>query len=231
MSLDDPAQCKRAELYKGDGFPGDTGDVVAPAKTTNLSQGFAHAKGVLENALAGFCSCPEEYFKDQTNTTIDEFIKYLKDPKLPLDEMKEVMASIQGRIPHKVEKAIVKALSSYEQNITSVLAQFPAQKISSELLAYLASIEEKEKDIVEMTISPVMELCNRYKNGVKGHLKVAVSELIDAYLDVEKTFQVTHYDKVLSLTKTNLRKSCFDFSALFRLFQRCDNFTRVTWTS
>ena len=70
--------------------------------------------------------------------TIDSFLHHLKDPKLPLDEMREVMASIQGRIPYKIEKAIFRALANYEQNITSVLAQFPAQKITTELFGFLA---------------------------------------------------------------------------------------------
>lgn len=112
--------------------------------------------------------------------------------------MKEVLASVQGRIPHKVEKAIVKALSNYEQNITSVLAQFPAQKIIAELLGYLSSVDPKEKDFVEMTIQPMISLCSQYKNGVKGQMRSAVIELIDKYLEVEKLFQVGHYDSVVS---------------------------------
>ncbi|TRY78898.1 hypothetical protein TCAL_01701 [Tigriopus californicus] len=206
LSLDDPAQCKRAEAYMGPGFPSQGDDV--PAQAMNLSQGYIHAKQTLDNALAGYC-CPDEHFKDFIEKTINDLMMYLKDPKLPLDEMKEVMASIQGRIPYKVERPIIKALSMYEQNITSVLAQFPAQKITTELTAYLSSVDPKDKDIVELTIQPIIELCNRYKHGVKGQMKHTVCDLIQRYLDVEKLFQVGHYDKVVS-TMREMNKDNID---------------------
>eukprot|EP00095_Tigriopus_kingsejongensis_P004246 maker-scaffold711_size108467-snap-gene-0.33 protein:Tk04246 transcript:maker-scaffold711_size108467-snap-gene-0.33-mRNA-1 annotation:"hypothetical protein DAPPUDRAFT_222043" len=207
LSLDDPAQCKRAETYEGLGFPSPTTDAM-PSRAMNLSQGYINSKQSLDNTLAGYC-CPDEHFKEFIETTINDLMLYLKDPKLPLDEMKEVMASIQGRIPYKVERPIIKALSIYEQNITSVLAQFPAQKITSELMAYLASVDPKEKDIVELTIQPIIELCNRYKQGVKGQMKHTICDLIQRYLEVEKLFQVGHYDKVVS-TMREMNKDNID---------------------
>ncbi len=72
-------------------------------RVMNLSQGYAHAKQALDNALAGYC-CPDEQFKPFIEKTIDDFLAYLRDPKLPLDEMREVMASVQGRIPYKVSQ-------------------------------------------------------------------------------------------------------------------------------
>ncbi len=196
LSLDDPGQCRRAEIYDGPGFQ-EKGDDILPANEVSLSQGYAHSRQTLDNALAGYC-WPDEFFKDFIAKTIDDFLAYLRDPKLPLDQIKEVMASVQGRIPYKVERSILRSLSNYEQNITSVLAQFPAQRISAELLGYLSSVSAKEKDMAELTIQPLMELCNVYKNGVKGQMKTAVCELVEAYLDVEKLFQVGHYDKVVS---------------------------------
>ena len=198
LSLDDPAQCRRAEVYEGPGFNEiKLGDAVLPAKCVSLSQGYVNARQTLDNALAGYC-CPDEFFRDSIGKTIDDFLAYLSDPKLPLDQVKEVMASIQGRIPYKVEKNILRYLTSYEQNITSVLAQFPAQRISAELLGYLSGVGQKEKDIAELTVQPLMELCSVYKNGVKGQMRKAVCELLEAYLDVERLFQVGHYDKVVS---------------------------------
>ena len=43
--------------------------------------------------------------------------------------MKNVMASIRGRLPADLERLIAWALTSYEHNITSVIAQLPAQSI------------------------------------------------------------------------------------------------------
>ena len=61
-----------------------------------------------------------------------------------------------------MEKEIQRALSNYEQNLTSVMAQFPAQKINNAILDYLSKIETRERDIVELTLEPIMELCSRY---------------------------------------------------------------------
>ena len=206
MSLDDPSQCMKAEQYTGPGFPIFNDELSS--KVLNLSQGYLHAKQKLDNTLDGFC-CPDEFFKLYINRALDDYFKYLKDPKLPLDEIKEVMAAIQGRIPHKVEKSIIRMLTNYEHNITSVLTQFPAQRITAELMGYLACVDPKDKDMVELTLQPLIELCSRYKNGVKGQMISAVSALITRYLEVEKLFQVGHYDKVIS-TLRQLNKDNID---------------------
>merc|ERR1712020_424749 len=127
-----------------------------------------------------------------------DFIGFLNDPRLPLDEMREVLATMRGRMPNKLERSIIKSLAAYEQNITSVLAQFPSQKINADIMAYLSTVTIKEKDLVELTLQPIMELCSRYKSGVRGQMKTAVVHLINKYLEVEKLFQVGHYDKVVS---------------------------------
>ena len=41
-------------------------------------------------------------------------------------------------------------------------------------------------------------MCSHYKNGVKGMMRRGVEELLSQYLDVERLFQVGHYDKVVS---------------------------------
>ena len=39
------------------------------------------------------------------------------------------MSSVSGRIPAAVENAIQKCLAKYKSNMTSVLCQFPSQKV------------------------------------------------------------------------------------------------------
>ncbi len=203
LSLDDPSQCTKAEQYTGPGFPALLNEEPPPARELSLSQACLNAKQKLENALDGYC-CPDEFFRVYVNQTIDDYFACLKDPKLPLDEIKEVMASVRGRISHKVEKTIYRLLSNYEHNITSVLAQFPAQRITAELMGYLAGVDPKERDMAELTLQPIIELCSRYKNGVKGQMINAVSALLYRYLEVEKLFQVGHYDKIIStMRQTN----------------------------
>lgn len=56
-------------------------------------------------------------------------MKTLRDPSLPLLELQEIMTSVAGRIPPGVEKDIRKVIAQYASNITSVLCQFPSQKV------------------------------------------------------------------------------------------------------
>ena len=219
LSLDDPSQCKRAQLYTGKGFPetleeevsshqnvalavtsedSEHGNRSSQPMPLNRHQGYLNCLKILENSLAGYCMPDEKKFKEHVGKIIKDFIDYLNDPRLPLDEMREVLATMRGRIPNKLERSIMKSLGAYEQNITSVLAQFPAQKINADIMGYLSTVAIKEKDMVELTLQPIMDLCSRYKLGVRGQMKTAVQCLLNKYLAVEKLFQVAHYDKVVS---------------------------------
>jgi hypothetical protein len=73
-----------------------------------------------------------------------------------------------------------------------VLIQFPAQRITALLLAYLSNLHPREKDMADLTLEPIMDLCTRYKSGIRGQMKKAVCELIEQYLSVEKLFQVRY---------------------------------------
>jgi acetyl-CoA carboxylase/biotin carboxylase 1 len=211
MTLDDPGMCRSVEEYKEQGFD-DLGLAESDKSTSaiNPNQNYLSAKQLLENALDGYCPRDEKFFKGFIATTIEEYLRFLRDPRLPLDEMREVLASVQGRLQPKLEREIVRNLTSYDQNITSVLAMFPAQKINNAILDFLSSIDTRERDIVELTLEPILELCSRYRAGVRGHMKLAICEMIKRYTDVEKQFQAGHYDKVVttmrSLHKDNVDK-------------------------
>ena len=125
-------------------------------------------------------------------------MRLLNDPRLPLDDIRDVMASIAGRIPADLERTIARALTSYQQNITSVIATFPAQKITAEIDKVNSRLPIAEKDIFEMMISPVLEVCSKYRHGVRGMLRSQVQMLLSRYLEVESHFQVGQYDKVVS---------------------------------
>ena len=208
MTLDDPTQCAKVAEYSGPGF--DALVITEEKSALNLHQNYLNAKQLMENALDGFCPRDEKFFKEFIGKIIEDYLRLLRDPRLPLDESREVLASIQGRIQPKLEKEIVRSLSNYEQNLTSVLAQFPAQKISNAILDYLSRIDARERDIVELTLEPILELCSRYRGGVRGHMKMAVCDMIKRYTEVEKQFQIGHYDKVVTtmrtLNKDNVQK-------------------------
>ena len=130
--------------------------------------------------------------------TVADFLLYANDPRLPLDEMREVLASIRGRIHPSLERKIMRLMDNYEKSFSSIFVQFPGQKITEEVLNHLAGVPAKDKELVELTLEPIIELCGRYKAGIRGHVKQSVVNIINKYLEVEKMFQVGHYDKIVS---------------------------------
>ena len=74
----------------------------------------------------------------------------------------------------------------------------------------MKDLNHRERDIVELTLEPIVELCSRYRGGARGHMKMAIVQMIRRYTDVEKQFQIGQYDKVVTtmraLNKDNVQK-------------------------
>lgn len=155
-------------------------------------------KAALENRLAGFC-LPDPYNVPRLREIIEKFMQSLRDRSLPLLELQEVIASISGRIPISVEKKIRKLMTLYERNITSVLVQFPSQQIASVIDSHAATLQKRsERDVFFMTTQGIVQLVQRYRNGIRGRMKAAVHELLRKYYEVESQFQYGHYDKCVA---------------------------------
>ncbi|XP_017779998.1 PREDICTED: acetyl-CoA carboxylase isoform X2 [Nicrophorus vespilloides] len=198
IELDDPCLVAKAQLYKG---PFPELDVSHPVASDKLNHIHNSYKSILENHLAGFC-LPEPYNAPRLREVIEKFMSSLRDPSLPLLEMQEVIASISGRIPAAVEKKIRKLMALYERNITSVLAQFPSQQIASVIDSHAASMQKRtERDGFFLATEGIVQLVQRYRNGIRGRMKAAVHDLLKHYYLVESQFQLGHYDKCVSVLR------------------------------
>lgn len=195
LDLDDPSKVTTAQVFEGK-FPvsensgGGTGD--------KLNQVYASCKTTLDNIFAGYC-LPDPHFNVKLKDIIEKFMKALRDPTLPLLELQEVISSISGRIPSTVEKKIRKLMTLYTSNITSVLAQFPSQQIASVIDSHAATLQKRaDRDVFFLTTQGIVQLVQRYRNGIRGRMKSSVQELLRTYLNVETQFQHGHYDKCVS---------------------------------
>ena len=90
----------------------------------------------------------------------------------------------------KAYLAIIRRMDNYSSMCNSMLKTFPAQQIIDEILKHLATVDSKDKDLLDLTLDPVIQLCNRYKAGTRGYVKRSVVDLINRYLRVEAMFQV-----------------------------------------
>ncbi|XP_049793738.1 acetyl-CoA carboxylase isoform X1 [Schistocerca nitens] len=195
LELDDASLVTKAQEYRG-GFPDN--DSSAPGVAEKLNHLHNKYRVTLENILAGYC-LPDPYHLARLRDVIEKFMSSLRDPSLPLLELQEVIASISGRIPISVEKKIRKLMTLYERNITSVLAQFPSQQIAGVIDGHAATLQKRsDRDVFFMTTQGIVQLVQRYRNGIRGRMKAAVHELLRQYYAVESQFQQGSYDKCVT---------------------------------
>ncbi|XP_041970632.1 acetyl-CoA carboxylase isoform X2 [Aricia agestis] len=190
LELDDPSLVTVAQPYKGQFPAGDTGPV-------SEKMNYAHNKYkyILENTLAGYC-LPDPYNIPRIQELVEKFMQSLRDPYLPLLELQEVLSSTSGRIPISVEKKVRKLMATYERNITSVLVQFPSQQIASVIDHHAAALPKRaDRDVFFMSTQALVQLVQRYRNGIRGRMKSAVHDLLKQYFQVESNFQLGSYDK------------------------------------
>uniref|UniRef100_T1JBH2 Uncharacterized protein n=1 Tax=Strigamia maritima TaxID=126957 RepID=T1JBH2_STRMM len=197
LEMDDTSRCLQAPYYLGKFSETDAPTVHGD----KLNQIFQMMRQILEFMLQGYC-LPDPYFVPKMKETVDRFMRTLRDPNLPLLELQEIISSISGRIPVHVEKKIRKLMSLYASNITSVLAQFPSQQIASVIDSHAATLQKRtDRDVFFMTTQAIVQLVQRYRNGIRGRMKAVVQELLRQYLNVEIRFQQGHYDKCVSLLR------------------------------
>ncbi|CAL1616009.1 unnamed protein product [Knipowitschia caucasica] len=191
MDLDDPSSILRVELNTSVLPPQQPLPVVGE----KLHQVFHTVLENLIKVMDGYC-LDEPYFSNKLKHWVATLMKALRDPSLPLLELQEIMTSVSGRIPQSVEKDIRKVMAQYASNITSVLCQFPSQKIANGLDCHAATLQRKaDREVFFMNTQSIVQLVQRYRSGIRGYMKAVVLDLLKRYLEVEMQFQQAHYDK------------------------------------
>uniref|UniRef100_A0AAY4EC52 acetyl-CoA carboxylase n=1 Tax=Denticeps clupeoides TaxID=299321 RepID=A0AAY4EC52_9TELE len=200
LQLDDPSRIQQAELFTGS-LP--TVQAVA-LRGEKLHRVFHNTLDHLLHIMSGYC-LPEPFFSSKLKEWVERLMKTLRDPSLPLLELQDIMTSVSGRIPPAVEKAIKKEMAQYASNITSVLCQFPSQQIANILDSHAATLNRKsEREVFFMNTQSIVQLVQKYRSGIRGHMKAVVMDLLRQYLKVEVQFQHGHYDKcVFKLREEN----------------------------
>jgi hypothetical protein len=198
LNVDDLSLVQQVKFYE-EKFPNSQSSKLSGNK---LHQVFNATKQSLAYIMDGY-AYPDPYFDKKVDEYVTNLMNILRDPSLPLLELQEIISSKQGRIPTIVEKQINRSVKQYACNLTSILAQFPSQEIASIIDAYAASIENRsERDTFFNNAQGILQLLQFYRNGIKGHTKAVIQDLIKQYLSIESLFQHSNYDK--SITKLGL---------------------------
>uniref|UniRef100_A0A671PIP9 acetyl-CoA carboxylase n=1 Tax=Sinocyclocheilus anshuiensis TaxID=1608454 RepID=A0A671PIP9_9TELE len=200
LQLDDPMCLFQAELFTGT-LPSVQSVALRGEK---LHRVFHSTLDHLVHIMNGYC-LPEPFFSAKLKEWVERLMKTLRDPSLPLLELQDIMTSVSGRIPPAVEKSIKKEMAQYASNITSVLCQFPSQQVANILDSHAATLNRKsEREVFFMNTQSIVQLVQKYRSGIRGHMKAVVMDLLRQYLRVEVQFQHGHYDKcVFALREEN----------------------------
>uniref|UniRef100_A0A7N8XUV7 acetyl-CoA carboxylase n=1 Tax=Mastacembelus armatus TaxID=205130 RepID=A0A7N8XUV7_9TELE len=191
IDLDDPSSIHRVELNTATLPP----QQPLPMVGEKLHQVFHNVLENLIKVMDGYC-LEEPYFSSKLKQWVATLMKTLRDPSLPLLELQDIMTSVAGRIPPTVEKEIRKVMAQYASNITSVLCQFPSQRIANILDSHAATLQRKaDREVFFMNTQSIVQLVQRYRSGIRGYMKSVVLDLLKRYLQVETQFQQAHYDK------------------------------------
>ncbi|XP_029915714.1 acetyl-CoA carboxylase isoform X1 [Myripristis murdjan] len=191
MELDDPSSIHPVELNTASLPPQQPLPIVGE----KLHQVFHSVLENLIKVMDGYCLA-EPYFSSKVKQWVATLMKTLRDPSLPLLELQEIMTSVAGRVPPAVDKAIRKIMAQYASNITSVLCQFPSQRIANILDSHAATLQRKaDREVFFMNTQSIVQLVQRYRSGIRGYMKSVVLDLLRRYLQVEMQFQQAHYDK------------------------------------
>ncbi|XP_036953486.1 acetyl-CoA carboxylase isoform X2 [Acanthopagrus latus] len=191
IDLDDHSSIHRVELNTAALPP----QQPLPTVGEKLHQVFHSVLENLGKVMDGFC-LEEPFFSSKLKQWVATLMKTLRDPSLPLLELQEIMTSVAGRIPPGVEKDIRKVMAQYASNITSVLCQFPSQRIANVLDSHAATLQRKaDREVFFMNTQSIVQLVQRYRSGIRGYMKSVVLDLLKRYLEVETQFQQAHYDK------------------------------------
>lgn len=194
LIFDDSHQVQQSKLYDGK-FDFENSNHLTSTKLNHI---FQSIKGSLENILAGY-SYPEPYFRERLKLNVEKLFSILRDPSLPLLEVEEILSNISERIPKEVDKEIKRIMKNYESNLTSVLVQFPSQLIASVIDNYASKLQQRnDREAFFAAIQSLVQLIQRYRNGIKGHTKAVITDLIRNYLNIETLFQYGPYDKCLT---------------------------------
>ena len=193
LALDDPSRVKHAQPFQGQlpalGPPQITG--------TKPPQRFSQLHSVLQNILQGFDN------QVIMQSTLNELVQVLRDPELPYGEWTAQFSALHSRMPGKLDAQF----SQIVERARSRKTEFPAKQLAKATSKFLEeNVEAGSVDILKAALTPLAEVIDRYKDGLKVHEYHVYCSLLEAYYDVEILFSSRtsrDEDVVLKLREQN----------------------------
>ncbi|KAI4288989.1 MAG: hypothetical protein L6R35_001747 [Caloplaca aegaea] len=193
LALDDPSRVKHAQPFSGQ-LP-----ALGPPQVvgTKPPQRFSLLHSILQNILQGFDN------QVIMASTLNELVEVLRDPELPYGEWNAQFAALHSRMPNRLETQFTQVI----ERSRSRKADFPSKLLHKAFTRFLEEhVNPGDVDLLKSALAPLMEIMDRYAEGLKAHEYDVFCKLLDQYYDVESLFSTRNArdeDVVLKLREEN----------------------------
>jgi acetyl-CoA carboxylase/biotin carboxylase 1 len=186
LSLDDPARVKHAKPFEGQLPP-----MGLPSMSVSKPhQRLTYCLDILNNILDGYDN------QAIMSSTLKDLVSVLQDQDLPYSQMSSVLAALSGRMPSKLEDSIRSVLTSSKQKHQD----FPAPRIRKYIESYINdNVRAQDRSLFRTSLAPLIEVVERFKQGLKHHEWDVFADLLRRYESTEKLFGGSIEARVLAL--------------------------------
>lgn len=191
LALDDPSKVKHALPFEG--MLPELGSPMVEG--TKPAYKFKSLVSTLENILKGYDN------QVIMNASLQQLIEVLRDPRLPYSEWKLSVSALHSRLPIPLDEKLDKLVDrSSNRN-----AIFPAKQLHKMMED---AIKETDADpLLSTIVEPLVDITNRYTNGLEAHEHFVFVKFLEEYYNVEKLFS-SHRNReenvILKLRDENL---------------------------
>ncbi|OOQ88689.1 Acetyl-CoA carboxylase [Penicillium brasilianum] len=193
LALDDPSRVKHAHPFTGQ-LPEMGPPVVVGTKPP---QRFNLLYTILENILRGFDN------QVILNTTLKELVEVLRNPELPYGEWNAQSSALHSRMPQKLDAQ----LQTIVDKAKARKAEFPAKQLQKTLVRFIEeNVNPGDAEILKTTLLPLVQVINKYLDGLKTNEYNVFIGLLEKYYEVEKLFSTgtkRDEDVILKLREEN----------------------------
>lgn len=177
LALDDPSRVKHATPFDGQLPEFGPSQVVG----TKPPQRFALLTTVLKNIIDGYDN------QVIMATSLKELIQVLRDPGLPYGEWAAQFSALHARMPQKLDATF----SHVVDRAKARKGEFPAKQLRKTLDKFLEEhVARGDVDLLKSSLAPLIEVLDRYMEGLKVHELSVFQRLMEQYWSVEKLFSV-----------------------------------------
>ena len=193
LQLDDPSRVKHAQP-----FSGQLPDLGPPQVVGNKPpQRFELLHSILRNILEGFDN------QVIMASTLKELVEVLRNPELPYGQWNAQFSALHARMPSKLDSQFTQIVDRSRAR----KAEFPSKQLSKTMSRFLEeNLSPGDAGLLKSTLQPLVEIMDRYTEGLKVHEYHVFSNLLDLYYEVEKLFSSRNArdeDVVLKLREEN----------------------------